>query len=265
MMPHTPLLLVLAVIAVGVLHTLVPDHWAPITLMARQRGWSRAQTAKAAVGAGLGHTISTLIIAVIVWTAGVAFATKFGGVVNLVTSLALIGFGGWVAIGAIWELREQGSDDGHRHHQHNGHGQHTDHGPAGHAHLHKHGHEITHVHWHSHQVDEWHEIEGNVALAPPLHQHEHSTSARTAMLLVLGSSPMVEGIPAFFAAAKYGAGLLAVMSILFALSTIATYVLLCVSATAGLQKINLGPFERYGEVISGVFIALLGLVFLFIH
>ncbi|PZR62224.1 MAG: hypothetical protein DLM53_07095 [Candidatus Eremiobacter antarcticus] len=76
---------------------------------------------------------------------------------------------------------------------------------------------------------------------------------------------MVEGIPAFFAAAKYGAGLLAVMSILFALSTIATYVLLCVSATAGLQKINLGPFERYGEVISGVFIALLGLVFLFIH
>jgi hypothetical protein len=38
------LLLVLSVAVVGVLHTAVPDHWVPITLIARQRGWSRAET-----------------------------------------------------------------------------------------------------------------------------------------------------------------------------------------------------------------------------
>ena len=81
------------------------------------------------------------------------------------------------------------------------------------------------------------------------------------MLLILGSSPMVEGIPAFFAASKYGLGLIVVMSVVFAISTIATYVLLCVFSTAGLQRVQLGGFERYGEVLSGAFIALVGVAF----
>ena len=256
-MPHTAVLLIFAVFAVGVLHTLVPDHWAPITLIARQRGWSRWQTAKVAAGAGLGHTVTTLIIAVIVWTVGVAFAAKFGSLVDLLTSLGLIGFGCWVAISAFRELRGQVYSESQATHQR--------HDPLSHTHLHAHEDGTVHVHWHTHRAEDWHEIEGNLALAPPLHHHEHPTSARTAVLLVLGSSPMVEGIPAFFAAAKYGVGLLVVMSIVFGLSTICTYVLLCVGSTAGLQKIRLGQFERYGEVVSGIFIAVLGLIFIFLH
>lgn len=31
-------LLVGVVLVVGILHTIVPDHWVPITLIARQRG-----------------------------------------------------------------------------------------------------------------------------------------------------------------------------------------------------------------------------------
>ena len=81
------------------------------------------------------------------------------------------------------------------------------------------------------------------------------------LLLILGSSPMIEGIPAFFAAGKYGIGLIAIMAIVFALSTIATYMLFCVYSTAGLQRLRLGAFERYGEVLSGAFIALVGLAF----
>jgi hypothetical protein len=53
------LLLIGAVASVGVLHTIVPDHWAPITLIARQRGWSKAETARAAFQAGTGHVLST--------------------------------------------------------------------------------------------------------------------------------------------------------------------------------------------------------------
>ena len=36
-------LLIGAVAAVGILHTLVPDHWFPITVLARQRGWSKSE------------------------------------------------------------------------------------------------------------------------------------------------------------------------------------------------------------------------------
>jgi hypothetical protein len=51
------------------------------------------------------------------------------------------------------------------------------------------------------------------------------------------------------------------MAIVFALSTIVTYVVLCVRSTIGLQRVHLGAFDRYGEVISGIFIALVGVAF----
>jgi hypothetical protein len=389
------LLLIGAVAAVGVLHTIVPDHWVPITLIARQRGWSKAETARASFQAGIGHVLSTLLIASVVWLAGVAVATRFGHVVDTAASIALVAFGSWIAIAAWRELRG-GAGHGHTHghgHSHahdfaqlggggihgpelqriptdhgelelsiyeagvpprfrltgahvdavkvetlrpNGarqvflfanhgthwesveqipephgfdimvtveHGGHAhtyetrfaehDHGdnhnhghgdghdheqePADdrlyaplrgdtavltrHAHVHRHGAGVAHVHWHDHAPETTHPVTPSMAAEPPLHEHRHKTSARTALLLILGSSPMVEGIPAFFAAGKYGIGLIIAMSIVFAISTIATYVLLCVWSTAGLQRVRLGAFERYGEVLSGAFIALVGVAF----
>jgi hypothetical protein len=100
-----------------------------------------------------------------------------------------------------------------------------------------------------------------MAANPPLHVHMHRMSGRTALLLILGSSPMIEGLAAFLAASRLGVTTILVMSIAFALSTIATYVVLCVVSAEGMQRVRLGPLERYGEVISGVFIALGGVVF----
>jgi hypothetical protein len=99
------LLLIGAVAAVGVLHTIVPDHWVPITPIARQRGWSKAETARASLQAGIGHVLSTLLIASVVWLAGVAVATRFGHVVDTAASIALVAFGSWIAISAWRELR----------------------------------------------------------------------------------------------------------------------------------------------------------------
>lgn len=394
------LLLVAAVAGVGVLHTIVPDHWVPITLLARQRGWSKSETARASLQAGTGHVLSTLLIALVVWIAGVAFAERFGHLVDTVASLSLVAFGGWIGITAWRDLRSHGGHGhshnhgialGHRHgdgdpnavhgpelqrintkngvlelsifeagvpprfrlsgvsaravtvqthrkagvrqdftmvrgwgttywesveeipephefevsvtldqgnnqehyatqfaehdHDHLEHGH--DHGhtrghdrasaPANdplyaplrgnaaalmsHLHAHRHGGGSVHGHWHDHAAGSAHAITADLEFAPPLHDHMHKTTARMALLLILGSSPMVEGIPAFFAAGKYGMGLIVVMAIVFAISTIATYVLLCVYSTAGLQRVRLGPFERYGEVLSGAFIALVGVAF----
>jgi ABC-type nickel/cobalt efflux system permease component RcnA len=212
------LLLIGAVAAVGVLHTMVPDHWVPITLIARQRGWSLVQTARAALVAGTGHVLSTLAIAVVVWMAGVAAAQRFGHVAETLASLALVLFGGWIAVSALLEMHN-GHDHGHDHHP---------------GHNHADGHS---------------------------HAAEAKTGSRTALLLILGSSPMVEGIPAFFAAGRYGVGLIVVMSLVFAAATTATYLALCVGSVAGLARISLGPLEHYGEVLSGAFIALIGAVF----
>jgi hypothetical protein len=273
MIEASGLLLVATVATVGVLHTVAPDHWAPIALIARQRGWTRRETALAAAQAGVGHVLTTLILGIAVWIAGVVFATRFGQIVDLLSSLALVAFGGWIAISAWRELR---ADDGHgiSHGHDHPHGHHRE-GIEGdrlyaplrgglvvgrHAHLHHHG-GAPHVHWHDHDATTAHEATPALALNPPFHLHLHKTSGRTALLLILGSSPMIEGIPAFFAASRYGAALVAIMAAVFALSTIATYVVLCVLSSEGLQRVSLGPLERYGEVLSGAFIALVGVAF----
>jgi len=389
------LLLVAAVAAVGVLHTIVPDHWIPITLIARQRGWSKAETARASFQAGIGHVVSTLIIAVIVWSAGVAVAERFGHLVDTASSFALVGFGAWIAISAWRDLHSHGHHghshsfshpDGHQHsdrrrsihgpelkhvitpegilqlsifeagvpprfrlsgvpaasvslqtywdngerqdflfakhgsywesvdeipephqftvtivvchddhrhsyearftehdHAHDVHGHDLDHehelareweedtlyaplrGETAvltrHKHAHRHGRGAVHEHWHDHTLASSHQVTTAIEMPPVEHDHRHKTTARTALLLILGSSPMIEGIPAFFAAGKYGVGLITVMAVVFAISTIATYVVLCVYSAAGLQRARLGAFERYGEVLSGAFIALVGLAF----
>jgi nickel/cobalt transporter (NicO) family protein len=377
-------LLIGAVATVGVLHTVVPDHWVPITLIARQQGWTKWEVARAALIAGTGHTVSTLLIGLVVWLAGVAFATKFGNSVSTVSSIALIAFGGLIAVSSLRELQSAGRHGhshahGHRHgpepnlgfhglelarittnhellelsiyetgqpphfrlsghsgdrvwlqikridgaqqrfefvnrgeywespdeipephafdvtvsvahgdhvqsynaafvehdHDHGEHGRESDDrlddrlyvpNPAGttalakHAHAHRHGRSV-HMHLHDHGSDTWHR-DTTTAGDPPVHEHRHKRPLQTTLLLILGSSPMVEGIPAFFAAGKYGPALIGVMAVVFALTTIATYIVLCVSSVAGLQRVKLGPLERYGEVLSGTFIVAVGLVFL---
>lgn len=176
-------------------------------MLARQSKWTRGQTVRAASIAGLGHTLSTLAIASVVWLAGVALAARFGHLVSILSSFGLIGFGLWIAIASIREIGSRVACD-----------------------------------------------RGPDRLAGP--------NARITLLLILGSSPMIEGIPVFFAAARFGAGLLAIMAVCFALATIVTYVVLCIASRAALQNLSFGPLERYGEVLSGVTIAIVGIVFL---
>jgi putative Mn2+ efflux pump MntP len=96
------------------------------------------------------------------------------------------------------------------------------------------------------------------------HSHESTDNERTALLLILGSSPMLEGLPAFFAATPYGFSVIAVMAIVFALSTIGTYVAVSVTAAAGFKNVAGGHIERYGEFLSGAVVVVAGIIALFL-
>lgn len=204
-------LLLVAVAIIGVLHTIVPDHWAPIAVLARQQRWTLRHTGWTAAGAGLGHTLSTLAIGAVAWLVGVAAAQRYGHYVNLASGIALIAFGVWIAISALREARETEA-----------------------------------------------ELESEVVA------EARKIATRTSIMLVLGSSPSVEALPTFFAAAKYGLWAEVALAIVFAATTIGTYVVTCVTSAAGLQKLRIAPLERYGEVISGTFVAVVGVVFLFL-
>jgi len=220
MIDHTAVLLIATVALVGVLHTVVPDHWAPIVVIARQQGWSVVRTARSAALAGFGHVTTTLLLGAFLWVVGASLAVRYAHFVSLASALALLVFGLWIAYGGWKNVRERHEDErGHSHFEH--------------AHLHQHEDDVQHVHWHEHHEEDWHAAEGGVAV---MHVHEHAAAGRTALLLILGSSPMVEGIPAFLSASTKGPGLLAVMAIVFAFTTIATYMVMCVAGVQGLQR-----------------------------
>jgi hypothetical protein len=199
----TFLLLVATVGAVGVLHTIVPDHWAPIAVIARQRGWSRRETARVAAGAGLGHALSTIAIGLLAFFAGAIAAQRLGHAINLTAGLALIAFGLWSTIAAIREL--------------------------------------------------------TVTVDPV--PSPSALPARTALMLILGSSPSIEVVPTFLAAAPLGIVAFIALSLVFSITTIGTYVVTCVLSVAGLEQFRYAAVERYGEVISGVLVSVIGVVF----
>ena len=234
-------LLIATVAVVGVLHTIVPDHWAPIVILSRQQGWSAMRTVRAAALAGVGHVTTTLALGALLWIVGAAVAVRYAHLVSLAAAIALLAFGMWIAYQGWRETRAGADHDrGHSHFEH--------------GHLHTHDDGLHHTHWHRHHDDDRHAPDA----AESPHAHEHATSGRTALLLILGSSPMVEGIPAFLGASTKGVGVLAVMAVVFAVSTIVTYVAMCAVGARGLRRVSLGPLERYGEVLSGLFVAAVG-------
>ncbi len=245
MIDHAGILLVVTVAAVGVLHTVVPDHWVPIVVFARQRGWSVARTAYSAGIAGTGHVATTLLLGVMVWGLGAALSARYAHLVSVASAIALLVFGVWIAYGGWKEAPLRASSEQSH---------------LAHAHLHAHEGGVVHVHWHQHQEGALHEVREGVAVA---HAHEHAASGRMALLLVLGSSPMIEGIPAFMAASPKGSIVLAIMAVTLAVPTIATYITMCVAGLRSLQRTSLGPLERYGEMLSGLFVAAVGLYALF--
>src|SRR5271154_1007518 len=104
---QSELVLLVSVAAVGILHTIVPDHWAPIVILARQQGWSIARTARAAAIAGLGHVTSTLVLGALLWVVGAVLAVRYAHLVSIVSAAALIAFGLWIAYGGWKEIREK--------------------------------------------------------------------------------------------------------------------------------------------------------------
>ena len=128
--PSVPLLLVAAA-TVGFLHSILPDHWVPLAVVARTRRWSIAHTARVSFLASVGHVLTSIVLAGIIAVIGLQFRSSFeqqqGHIVGVILIVTGIGF-------LLWALT------GHGHHHHHDTHEHT------HPHDHGHGHEHVHSH-----------------------------------------------------------------------------------------------------------------------
>ena len=76
-MHATSLLLLLGAAAtVAILHSILPDHWVPLALVARTQQWKLLRVARVSGLASLGHVIASLILGGILALIGLQFQSE---------------------------------------------------------------------------------------------------------------------------------------------------------------------------------------------
>ncbi len=129
-----------------------------------------------------------------------------------------------------------------------------------HEHVHEHG-TLVHEHPHIHKVKG---IDGSV------HEHGELTEEQSTfdlkdkragwgLVAILGLTPCIALLPLTFASVKYGTAAVILVNVSFAVGTLGTILLFTWLGYLGLSWIKLDFFEKYGDVIAGAIIGLLGL------
>ncbi len=262
MHPSPVLLLLLGGAAVGVLHSVLPDHWVPLAVVARTNHWSLIRLARVSALAAAGHVLASAGLGGVIALVGLQFQkqieTQQGHIVGAVLVATGVGF-------LIWGLT--------------GHGHAHEHGPqereesAEHQHQHAVGVAVTvegsHVHEHVH---------GSVRHS---HRHNHDAFiqaqaeriaersnegtlighlAAIAVPFGVAASPDLTFLPIAVAASAYGGGAVAGVLGVFAAATMTTFVGLTVIATAVGYQMRGEWLERNANTITSLVLIAIGVV-----
>ena len=99
-------------IILSTIHALIPNHWLPLIAIGKTEQWSKERTLWAAVITGTAHTLSTIMIGIIVGLAGNKLAGSYDLVSSTIAPSILIG------LGIIYMILDLRRNHHHAHHDH---------------------------------------------------------------------------------------------------------------------------------------------------
>lgn len=283
-MHATVLLLLIGAATVGVVHSILPDHWAPIAIVARTQRWTLVRTARVSGLAAGGHVVTSLVLGGAVAIVGLQFQNQIenqqGRIVGAVLLLTGVGF-------LVWGLTGHGHahehrwhderDSQHDEHEHN-HEPHDD--SPKHSHeqeLHQHEHvagatavrEDSHVHEHLHSGRRHsHRHSHHAFIRARAHQIATKSAERTlagslaAIIVPFGvaASPDLTFLPVAAAAGAYGYNMVVAVLGVFAVCTLVAFVGLTVIATAAGYHLKGEWLEDNANTITSVVLIAIGVV-----
>lgn len=94
----------------SVIHALIPNHWIPLIALSKTEKWTTRETLSATFITGISHTISTIIIGIVVGFAGIELSENYGHLTKIAAPAILL------VIGVLYLLMDLRS--GHPHHPH---------------------------------------------------------------------------------------------------------------------------------------------------
>lgn len=287
---HSPAfgLILLGAATVGVVHSILPDHWVPLAVVARTQKWSMARLARTTILAASGHVLTSIALGGIVAVIGLQFQrqieTQQGHIVGGILVLTGVGF-------LFWGLT------GHGHPHEHGSGQEESNNEHDHDSRRESEHEDLRqpsrqeidgqAHEHRHQPgmalaesgDHLHEHEHGGARHSHRHHHEVFVQQRAKLIAERSSRPTILGrlsaiavpfgvaaspdlsfLPLALAAAAYGAGAVGLVLGAFALVTMITFVGLTLIAAAAGYQMQGEWLEKNATTITSLVLIVIGIV-----
>ena len=227
-------ILLFSSLAAGFIHTILgPDHYVPFISLATARHWSKRRTFITTLLCGIGHVLSSVIIAVIGVMLGKEIMTikaveAFRG--NIAGWLLLIFGFTYLVYGIFAAIKNK---------------------PHVHVHAHRDG--TLHTHTHSHIETHAHPHDKKAGLTPWV------------LFIIFVFGPCEPMIPLIMYPAAKGNMMEAVLvALVFSVTTIATMTTVTMLTVSGLNKVKSAPLERYAHMIAGavIFLAGVGIQFL---
>jgi hypothetical protein len=100
-------------LVLSLIHALIPNHWIPLIAISKTEKWTQRQTLWATAITGFSHTLSTIIIGIVVGFIGYKLSSSFEIISTVAAPIILVGLG---IIYLLLDFR------GNHHHSHaNGH------------------------------------------------------------------------------------------------------------------------------------------------
>ena len=96
--------LFVSVLAISILHAILPNHWLPVVAISRQLGWDGRKTAGVTMLAALAHSLSTVLIGILVALGGMSLE-------GVLPYFKYIAAGIMISLGILFVWR-------HQHHMH---------------------------------------------------------------------------------------------------------------------------------------------------
>ena len=93
----------------GLIHPLFPNHWIPLIAISKTEKWTNKETIIATLATGFSHTLSTIIIGIIVGFVGIKLSESYSYITRVAAPLILF------VIGAIYLLLDLRKTHHHHH------------------------------------------------------------------------------------------------------------------------------------------------------
>lgn len=99
----------------SIVHALIPSHWLPMIAISKAEKWTKSETIQVTAITAVAHTLSTVIIGIIVGLIGYKLSESYHYITHYVAPIVLIGLG---FVYFIMEYRHSLIKNKHHHHHH---------------------------------------------------------------------------------------------------------------------------------------------------